>query len=384
MTIRPDSRQRITLRRTFLAAGVIVFVLVSTVVRADGDDPKALFERATVQFRLGQFHEAALTYERVYALHHDPALLYNCAQSYRLANEHEKALLLYKSFLSSKPDAANREEVQGRIAELEAIVAEEKKAKERPPNDVATAPAPPTPAVSAPTPPSTAKAVPVDDRGKGRTKKIAGIALCGLAVGAVVGGIVTAVLSGQASDSINAAARSGQPFDPSKESDGKADTIVSGVMFGVAGAAAVAGSVLLALGIRDSRAHESRISLSPTFSPTSVGAAASVRFSMEGLLSMQLRFILIAIALSSGCYKLNLENGQLRCSVPDKKCPSSFHCATDGYCWKNGQDPSSNMPDMAGILDSTDLGAADMAQGPPAPNKGGVVLSGGVTAQSPH
>jgi hypothetical protein len=105
---------------------------------------------------------------------------------------------------------------------------------------------------------------------------------------------------------------------------------------------------------------------------------------MEGLLSMQLRFILIAIALSSGCYKLNLDNGQLRCSVPDKKCPSSFHCATDGYCWKNGQDPSSNMPDMAGSLDSTDLGAADMAQGPPAPNKGGVVLSGGVTAQSPH
>jgi hypothetical protein len=69
--------------------------------------------------------------------------------------------------------------------------------------------------------------------------------------------------------------------------------------------------------------------------------------------------------------------------LPDKKCPSGLHCATDGYCWKNGQDP--NGADMGnGNPDSTDMAAADMAQVPPAPNKGGVVLSGGVTAQSPH
>lgn len=91
-----------------------------------------------------------------------------------------------------------------------------------------------------------------------------------------------------------------------------------------------------------------------------------------------IRTLLVAVALAAtGCYKPSFENGQLRCSVPDKKCPSGFHCATDGYCWKNGQDPSTTMmPDMAE--------PADMAQIPPSATKGGVVVSGGVKAQSAH
>ena len=100
-------------------------------------------------------------------------------------------------------------------------------------------------------------------------------------------------------------------------------------------------------------------------------------FNMEGLLAMHARLLLVAVALSAGCYKLNFENGQLRCSVPDKKCPTGFHCATDGYCWKNGQDPSP--------MGFADMGAGpDMAQSPPSATKGGVIVSGGTTAQSPH
>jgi hypothetical protein len=92
---------------------------------------------------------------------------------------------------------------------------------------------------------------------------------------------------------------------------------------------------------------------------------------MEGLVSMQGRLLLlVVVALSGGCYKLNIDNGQLRCSVPDQKCPSGFHCAIDGYCWKNGQDPMPVGPDMAQI--------------PPSATKGGVILSGGTSAQSPH
>lgn len=103
---------------------------------------------------------------------------------------------------------------------------------------------------------------------------------------------------------------------------------------------------------------------------------------MERLHRMHVRLLLIVVALSGGCYKLNLENGQLHCSVPANKCPNNFHCASDGYCWKNGQDPGA--ADMAGTTDSTDMSSADMAQAPPAPNKGAVILSGGVSAQSTH
>ena len=77
--------------------------------------------------------------------------------------------------------------------------------------------------------------------------------------------------------------------------------------------------------------------------------------------------------LFGGCYKLDLGNGQLKCSVPDRKCPDGFHCASDGYCWMNGQDPT---------FDMATTGDMGMTAGPPP--KSGAVVSGGVTAQSPH
>jgi Pretoxin HINT domain len=48
---------------------------------------------------------------------------------------------------------------------------------------------------------------------------------------------------------------------------------------------------------------------------------------------------LVALAPIAGCYSPDVGNGQLECSVPDNKCPSGFHCAVDGTCWQNGQDP---------------------------------------------
>lgn len=53
---------------------------------------------------------------------------------------------------------------------------------------------------------------------------------------------------------------------------------------------------------------------------------------------MRARILLVAIVLV-GCGNLNIKNGELRCSVPDQQCPDDYHCATDGACWKNGQDP---------------------------------------------
>jgi hypothetical protein len=75
-------------------------------------------------------------------------------------------------------------------------------------------------------------------------------------------------------------------------------------------------------------------------------------------------FALFPILLQTGCTKYDFGNGQLKCSVPDKKCPSDFHCSCDGYCWKQGDDAVCALP--------------------PAPNKGGVVVSGGTTAASPQ
>jgi hypothetical protein len=57
---------------------------------------------------------------------------------------------------------------------------------------------------------------------------------------------------------------------------------------------------------------------------------------------MQARFILVALVLSAGCYKLSFDNGKLLCSSPDRQCPGGYHCAFDGKCWKEGSDPVAN------------------------------------------
>jgi hypothetical protein len=112
---------------------------------------------------------------------------------------------------------------------------------------------------------------------------------------------------------------------------------------------------------------------------------------------MKARYTTLLLLLA-GCYQLNLDNGQLRCSVPEKKCPKAFHCADDGYCWKMnenpppldmgvvGKDMSPVSVDMTGVSgDMSPVSAVgDMAQLPPSPSNGGVVLSGGTSASSKH
>jgi hypothetical protein len=94
--------------------------------------------------------------------------------------------------------------------------------------------------------------------------------------------------------------------------------------------------------------------------------------------------LLVIAALTMGCYSPNVPNGKLKCST-DNKCPDGFHCAADGTCWKNGQDPMPSpmpdmlMPDMAQPKD----GGADGGEIVKA-HKGNGVMSGGVTATSEH
>jgi tetratricopeptide (TPR) repeat protein len=104
-----------------------------------------LYKRATAQYNLGKFLDAAKGYERVFEIHPDPVILYNIAQAYRLAGgNEEKALFFYKSYRAQVPKAQNRAEVEERIATLERIVTEQKTARERPPNEPTPRPTPTT------------------------------------------------------------------------------------------------------------------------------------------------------------------------------------------------------------------------------------------------
>ncbi|HXU69482.1 MAG TPA: tetratricopeptide repeat protein [Polyangia bacterium] len=98
-------------------------------------------------YDLGRFGDAAKEYEAAYQAKDDPALLFNLGQAHRLAHEYPQALLAYKAYLRNVPDAPNRAEVEQRIAELQAQIDAQERARRGPPPDL-------TPTPSARTPPS--------------------------------------------------------------------------------------------------------------------------------------------------------------------------------------------------------------------------------------
>jgi len=117
---------------------------------ADAKDAREKFKKASVQFNLGNFEKAVALYEELYEKYpNQPVLLYNLAQTHRIAGDSEKALFFYKRYLVNLPDAPNRAEVTTRIVDLERMVADLKKSQQ-PPNGVADEPATARPAITDP------------------------------------------------------------------------------------------------------------------------------------------------------------------------------------------------------------------------------------------
>ena len=68
---------------------------------------KEAFSKANVHYALGEFATAADLYQEAYKLKPDAAFLYNAAQSYRLAGNHQRALVLYKNYVLFYPQQKN-------------------------------------------------------------------------------------------------------------------------------------------------------------------------------------------------------------------------------------------------------------------------------------
>jgi tetratricopeptide (TPR) repeat protein len=81
------------------------------------------FELGERAYLRGDYGEAIARFRRAYEFWPDPAFLYNLAQAHRLLGQVRDALFFYKRFLKLDPDAPNRSYVEGRIVELEALLA---------------------------------------------------------------------------------------------------------------------------------------------------------------------------------------------------------------------------------------------------------------------
>ncbi len=100
-----------------LASFTLMFFLSANVWAANppNEEVKAQVRKATGEYNLGQYVEAARDYEAAYLQTLDPNLLFNVAQSFRLAGDTDKAITAYRSYLRSNPRGEQRALAEGKL-----------------------------------------------------------------------------------------------------------------------------------------------------------------------------------------------------------------------------------------------------------------------------
>ncbi len=140
-----------------MRSGVFVALVVLWPIAVHADrsgEAREHYQNATAHFAVGEFADAATEYQAAFKLKPDPALLYNAAQSYRLANNPDKALILYKNYLQLYPNESNADEVRRQVEKVKEAIAAAERAKTSPPTGTSepkqlppAAPEPPAAAV---------------------------------------------------------------------------------------------------------------------------------------------------------------------------------------------------------------------------------------------
>src|SRR6478735_7800749 len=148
------------LKRLIPVVASALFLCAATARAQDKPvDPKVAakehYTRGTSFYDLGRYDDAIKEFEAAYQLKNDPAFLYNLAQSYRQAGNHEQALHFYKTYLRYVPKAPNRADIEEKIKTEEQLVAQKGGGTTPPPANTTTTPPPPadTTVVVPPPPP---------------------------------------------------------------------------------------------------------------------------------------------------------------------------------------------------------------------------------------
>lgn len=124
----------------------LVALLVPALAAAQPHSADEWYKEGETQFNLGNFDKAIDAFKQGFSLETSDskkaAYLYNIAQSYRQGGDCKNALFFYKRFLvlkdsdTSKPLAPKmRKDVEDRIAELDACVAQAASISKKPPNN---------------------------------------------------------------------------------------------------------------------------------------------------------------------------------------------------------------------------------------------------------
>jgi tetratricopeptide (TPR) repeat protein len=223
-------------------------------------EAKALYEQGLSHYNLGEFDLAINAFRKSYELTQAPGLLFNIAQAFRLKKDYEQATYFYSTYLRLQPDAANRADVEARLAEMQQAIEEQKKLEKKPPigtiapeGTTATTPTttitpPPAPMTS----PMPAPESPHEEAGaRGKSLKIAGYATAGTGAALVITGLVFGQMAKSAEkdlDQLSTNMGTWTAAEQNKYDAGKRDNTIAIVSFIVGGAAIATGGTLWVLG----------------------------------------------------------------------------------------------------------------------------------------
>lgn len=244
-----------------MRAAVVVLALVvcAPTVRAAGDadklqEAKDHYDRGMAHYELGEFGAAVEEFKAAYALSQAPGLLFNLAQASRLNKEYEQALHFYRTYLRVRPDAANRDDVEKRISELEPIVEMRRRAEME--------------KLSAPQPLIEPKTSPADDKAQavvvkplppgGRAERIAGIVVGVAGVGLLGAGIGLGLASLDAQNKLSSLATQMGTWSAEQASlyqTGQRDAAAATGLYVAGGVAVATGVILYVVGWKKDRAR---------------------------------------------------------------------------------------------------------------------------------
>ena len=128
-------RRRVGRAWVAITLSALVSVLSVRSARADdeADQARAYHEKAKAAFALSHYGQAAEFFEKAFELKSDPALLYNAAQSHRLAGNKDRALTLYQNYLHVYGRDDRRAQIESRIEELKKSIDRDRREVPAPP-----------------------------------------------------------------------------------------------------------------------------------------------------------------------------------------------------------------------------------------------------------
>lgn len=169
---------------------------------SDLEEARSRYELGIKHYNLGEFGAAIAEFKAAYELSGEPDLLFNIAQAYRLKEDYKEALFFYDSYLRLRPDAANRADVESRIAATRKLLEEQKQLQESLPQGVI----PPADGTAEPPPPELGAPAPALPPASRRSTRIASLVCAGTGVALAGGSAYFAMRAKDGWDEINSLA----------------------------------------------------------------------------------------------------------------------------------------------------------------------------------